>query len=56
MPLYQINSDSEISQIKPTTFKSEKQLQKLFESNLGRLVGVRFVASEFTTGDRQRAG
>jgi len=29
-------------------------LQKLFEENLEPLLGVRFVASEFTTGDRQR--
>jgi len=54
MPLYQLNSDSNISQIKPSSFKSEKELQKLFEGNLEKLLGVRFIASEFTTGDRQR--
>jgi RecB family endonuclease NucS len=32
----------------------ERDLQKLFESNLEALLGVRFIASEFTTGDRQR--
>lgn len=54
MPLYEIQSNDKVSQIKPTSFTSEKVLQKLFEENLEKLLGVRFIASEFTTGDRQR--
>ena len=54
MPLYQITSESNVSQVKPTSFQSEKQLQKLFEANLEQLLGVRFIGSEFFTGDRQR--
>jgi len=54
MPLYRIGPNKTISQIKPTPFPKEKDLQKLFESNLETLLGVRFIASEFTTGDRQR--
>ena len=53
MPLYQIQQQK-IIQIKPFSFKNERELQKLFEANLEALLGVRFVASEFTTGDRQR--
>lgn len=53
MPLYQIKQNS-TQQIKPSSFKNERELQNLFESNLEDLLGVRFVASEFTTGDRQR--
>jgi predicted transport protein len=53
MPLYQIKQQN-VQQIKPSSFKSEKELQNLFESNLEILLGVRFVATEFTTGDRQR--
>lgn len=53
MPLYQIKQNS-TQQIKPSAFKNERELQKLFEANLEDLLGVRFVASEFTTGDRQR--
>ena len=53
MPLYQIKQQT-VQQIKPSSFKSEKELQKLFELNLETLLGVRFVATEFTTGDRQR--
>lgn len=53
MPLYQVKNQL-VSQVKPNSFKNEKELQKLFETNLEELLGVRFVASEFTTGDRQR--
>ena len=55
MPLYQVKKQL-VSQVKPSSFKNEKELQKLFEANLEELLGVRFVASEFTTGDRQRGG
>lgn len=53
MPLYQIKQQKTF-QIKPDSFKNEKELQNLFEANLEELLGVRYVASEFTTGDRQR--
>lgn len=53
MPLYQVKQKT-VHQIKPSSFKNERELQKLFEENLDALLGVRFVASEFTTGDRQR--
>jgi len=53
MPLYQIKQQKTF-QIKPNSFKNEKELQNLFEANLEELLGVRYVASEFTTGDRQR--
>jgi len=53
MPLYQVKQQK-VNQIKPSSFKNERELQKLFEANLEALLGVRFVASEFTTGDRQR--
>lgn len=54
MPLYQISSKSDVIQLKPTSFSTEKELQKMFENNLDTLLGVRFIASEFTTGDRQK--
>ena len=53
MPLYQIKQNS-VQQIKPASFKTERELQRLFEENLESLLGARFIASEFTTGDRQR--
>lgn len=54
MPLYKCQPDKSVSQIKPASFASERELQKLFEKNLSQLLGVQFIASEFTTGDRQR--
>lgn len=54
MPLYQIGTDSKVSHLRPSAFKNERKLQRLFEGNLEILMGVRFIASEFTTGDRQR--
>jgi len=53
MPLYQVKQQK-TQQVKPSSFKNEKELQNLFEQNLEELLGVRYVASEFTTGDRQR--
>lgn len=53
MPLYQVKQQK-TQQIKPSSFKNERELQNLFEENLEELLGVRFIASEFTTGDRQR--
>jgi RecB family endonuclease NucS len=54
MPLYRIDQTRTVSQIKPSSFSKEKHLQALFEGNLEALLGVRFIATEFTTGDRQR--
>jgi predicted transport protein len=53
MPLYQLK-ENKVSQIKQGSFPKEKNIQKIFETNLHELLGVRFLASEFTTGDRQR--
>jgi predicted transport protein len=54
MPLYQLTSQSDVTQVKPASFQSEKELQQLFEANLEKLLGVRFIATEFFTGDRQK--
>jgi hypothetical protein len=46
MPLYQIDQNRFVSQIKPASFSKERELQKLFEANMDALMGVRFIASE----------
>jgi predicted transport protein len=51
MPLYQI-ANKRVQQIKKTAFPSERALQDLFENNLEALLSVRFVASEFNTGEK----
>jgi len=53
MPLYNLTS-GKAAQIKPASFSKERELQRLFEVNLDVLLGVQFVSSEFSTGDRQR--
>jgi hypothetical protein len=54
MPLYRLEM-GKVIQIKPDTFSKERDLQRLFEANLEALLGVRFITSEFTTGDSQRS-
>ncbi len=51
MPLFRI-TNKKVQQIKKTTFPSERALQDLFENNLETLLSVRFVASEFVTGEK----
>ena len=48
MPLYGIDQNR-IEQLRPGKFKSERELQKIFEVNLETLLGVKYIASEFTT-------
>ncbi|GIV64891.1 DUF5655 domain-containing protein [Bellilinea sp.] len=54
MPLFRICGDQKVEQIKTQAFSRERSLQRLIEKNLNTLLGIRFVASEFPTGDRQR--
>lgn len=51
MPLSRI-AQGRVQQIRKTAFPSEKALQELFEKNLEALLRVRFVASEFSTGEK----
>jgi len=54
MPLFRIHADGKVQQLKSGVFGSERALQRTVEANLPALLGVRFIASEFSTGDRQR--
>jgi len=51
MPLFRLSGDS-LTRIKPRYFAKERELQRLFEGNLEELMGIRFVASEFSTGEK----
>ncbi len=51
MPLFR-TINKRVEQIKKIAFPSERALQDLFESNLEALLGVRFLASEFVTGEK----
>jgi len=52
MPLYVIQGKN-VHQLRASRFSLEKELQRLCEANLPQLFGVRFIASEFSTGGRQ---
>ncbi|MCD4733503.1 DUF5655 domain-containing protein [bacterium] len=51
MPLFRLSGD-DLTRIKPRYFAKERELQRLFEGNLEELMGIRFVASEFSTGEK----
>ena len=50
MAIFQI-TNGDVSRVKPTEFKLEKDLQKLVEQNLKTFFNCRFVATEFSTGN-----
>ncbi len=49
MAIFQIK-DQKVNRIKPTEFRSEKDLQNLVERNLDTFFNCKFVATEFSTG------
>lgn len=51
MPLFQIDKN-EAQAVVTADFRSEKELQRLIEHNLGPIFNCRFVATEFPTGAR----
>jgi len=53
MAIFKVNNQK-AQKLKIKKFKNEKELQKLFESNLEEILGIRFLASEFTTSQRGR--
>lgn len=46
--------DGKTTESRPAFYKLEREVQNLFEANLESLLGVRFVASEFSTGQGGR--
>ncbi len=48
MPVFKINGLA-VKKLKANKFKKERELQQLFERNLEELLGVKFLASEYST-------
>ena len=46
--------NGQVQENHPSFYKLEREVQDLFEANLETLLGVRFVASEFSTGQGGR--
>lgn len=51
MPIFQIENNK-IRQLKISNFRNEKELQTLVENNLEEIFGVKFIASELSTGEK----
>ncbi len=51
MPIFNIEN-KRVRQIKAMQFKNEKELQCLVEANLEEIYGIKFIASEFPTGEK----
>lgn len=51
MPLFKINN-SKVNKLSIKSFNKERELQRLFEANLEEILDVRFIATEFSTGER----
>jgi len=51
MPIFK-TENNKIKQLKTSNFRSEKELQDLIEKNLEEIFGVKFIASEFSTGEK----
>jgi len=43
---------SKLQALERTQFKLEREIQRLLEANLDAVFGIRFLASEFSTGDK----
>lgn len=50
MPLYTLKGDSTFDKIKKSAFKTERQMQKLVETNLSILFNLEYVRSEYALG------
>jgi len=51
MPVFR-SAAGKATQLAPVKFKQEKELQRFVEQNLEVLLGIRLVATEFTTGEK----
>lgn len=49
--VYRIDGDK-LHRVAPDVFKKEKDLQRLLEKNLQTVFGIRFLETEYSTGDR----
>lgn len=48
MAIFELNK-SKMNKLKITKFKNEKELQSVFENNLEEILGIKFLATEYTT-------
>lgn len=52
MPLFRLDKSQKAVQIRKTTFSKERDIQTLCEKNLEPFFNIRFIASEYSTGQK----
>lgn len=52
MPIFRIENHNKVKQLKTSNFRSEKELQSFLENNLETVFGIKFIASEFSMGEK----
>jgi predicted transport protein len=52
MPIY-TNTKGQLNQVKEKTFKLEREIQSLFEENLGTVMGLELIKSEFSIKNKR---
>src|SRR3712207_238004 len=52
MPLY-VNHNNHLQEVKEVPFKLEKDMQKVFENNLPKIMGLQLVRSEFSIKNKR---
>lgn len=52
MALYKYNTSGVFSEIKEKPFKLERDIQRMFETNMSEIMGLEMIKSEFTIKDR----
>ena len=53
MALYKYNTSGVFSEIKEKPFKLERDIQRMFETNMSEIIGLEMIKSEFTIKDRR---
>lgn len=53
MALYKYNTSGVFSEIKEKPFKLERDIQRMFETNMSEIMGLEMIKSEFTIKDRR---
>ena len=48
MALYKYNTSGVFSEIKEKPFKLERDIQRMFETNMSEIMGLEMIKSEFT--------
>jgi RecB family endonuclease NucS len=52
MPIY-LNQSNKLIEVEEKAFKLEREIQKVFEDNLGTIMGLTLVKSEFTIKNKR---